>query len=70
MLRLDEEQNRGPKKEEKKKEVNNKKYYELLGVDQKAVPTDIKRAFRKLSLTKHPDKGGDAEEVDIFRNNW
>lgn len=49
-------------KKEEKKEINNKKYYETLGIDQKATPDQIKKAFRKLSVTKHPDKGGDTEE--------
>jgi preprotein translocase subunit Sec63 len=50
-------------RKEDKKEINNKKFYELLGVDQKAPEADIKRAFKKLAIKKHPDKGGDPEEV-------
>lgn len=51
-----------PKKEEKK-EIDNKKFYDLLGVDQKAPESDIKRAFRKKAIREHPDKGGDPEKV-------
>jgi len=36
--------------------------YKTLGVDKKASDSDIKKAFRKLALKKHPDKGGDPEE--------
>ena len=44
------------------KEVNNTKYYELLGVDKNASMDDIKKAFRKLALKNHPDRGGDKEK--------
>ena len=35
-------------------------YYKILGVDKTASQDEIKKAFRKLSLKNHPDKGGDA----------
>lgn len=37
----------------------NKNYYHILGVDKNADDTEVKKAFRNLSKTHHPDKGGD-----------
>jgi len=34
-------------------------YYEVLEVSRDATEADIKKAFRKLSIKHHPDKGGD-----------
>lgn len=37
-------------------------HYKTLGISRDASQEDIKKAFRKLAMTHHPDKGGDPAE--------
>lgn len=45
-----------------KKEVDTNKFYEILGVTKDATSNDIKKAYRKMAIQHHPDKGGDPEK--------
>jgi hypothetical protein len=57
---------RGGPRGGQKEEVDNQKYYDLLGVKKDATTDEIKKAFRKIAIKEHPDKGGDAEKVGII----
>jgi curved DNA-binding protein len=41
-----------------------KDYYKVLGVDRKATPDDIKKAFRKLAMKYHPDQNKDNKQAE------
>ncbi len=45
-------------------------YYEILGVANNASETDIKKAYRSLSLIHHPDRGGDATLFQEINNAY
>lgn len=49
------------------KEVDNKALYETLGVEKDATMDQIRKAYRKKAMKAHPDKGGDPEEVSIYK---
>eukprot|EP01017_Pseudomicrothorax_dubius_P033723 TRINITY_DN4540_c0_g5_i2.p1 TRINITY_DN4540_c0_g5~~TRINITY_DN4540_c0_g5_i2.p1 ORF type:complete len:331 (-),score=111.52 TRINITY_DN4540_c0_g5_i2:70-1062(-) len=59
-----------PDEESSSKEVDNKKLYEVLGVNVDATPDDIKKAFRKLAIKHHPDKGGSKEKFSEIQEAY
>lgn len=40
------------------------KFYDLLEIKPDASADDIKKAFRKMAMKHHPDKGGNIEKVE------
>lgn len=45
-----------------RKDVDTTKFYKLLEVEKSASESEIKKAYRKLAVRHHPDKGGDPEK--------
>ena len=41
---------------------NNNELYKILGISKNATEKEIKKAYRKLALTHHPDRGGDEDK--------
>ena len=43
--------------------VENTRLYEVLGVSKDCGADELKKAYYKLAIKNHPDRGGDAEKV-------
>ena len=46
--------------------IDNDEYYNLLGVDKNADKSSIKKAYHKLAVKHHPDKGGDPDKFKLI----
>jgi len=47
-----------------------KEHYDRLGVSPGASEDEIKKAYRKLAMAKHPDKGGNEEEFKLINESY
>lgn len=45
-------------------------YYNILGVSKTASQDEIKRAYKKLAVSNHPDKGGDEKKFQEISNAY
>jgi len=45
-------------------------YYSILGVNFESTEKEIKKSYYKLSMSHHPDKGGNAEEFAIINEAY
>lgn len=48
----------------------NKNPYEILGLNINSSHEDIKKAYKKLALLHHPDRGGNDEKFKIIQNAY
>ncbi|CAG7678294.1 unnamed protein product [Allacma fusca] len=46
------------------KKAKRKDYYKILGIDKKASPDEIKKAYKKRALVHHPDRHASASETE------
>jgi DnaJ family protein A protein 2 len=50
--------------------MESQNYYYLLGIDTNASLEDIRKAYKKLAIKHHPDKGGDIERFREIGNAY
>jgi len=51
-------------------DVKDRTLYDTLGVQPNATSSQLKRAYHKLAMREHPDKGGDTERFQKIGDAW
>lgn len=46
------------------------KIYRILGVDGSSTEDEIKKAYRKMAIKLHPDRGGSQEDFIRLQEAW
>lgn len=46
------------------------KIYRILGVDRSSTEDEIKKAYRKMAIKLHPDRGGSQEDFISLQEAW
>lgn len=52
------------------KNVDNKKLYDILGISTEASADEIRKAYRKMAVKLHPDKGGNQEKFQELQSAY
>lgn len=58
----DDDDENGPNSGDRAKEVDNSRLYDLLELEKDCSEADIKKAYKKMAMKHHPDRGGDADK--------
>jgi len=45
-------------------------YYSILGLQKNATDQDIRKAYKKMSMKYHPDRGGDEEKFKLVNEAY
>uniref|UniRef100_A0A7S4DX37 J domain-containing protein n=1 Tax=Lotharella globosa TaxID=91324 RepID=A0A7S4DX37_9EUKA len=65
-----EEQMAAPKPKPRTGPIDNTSYYKLMGVKKEATQRELDRAYKRLAIKHHPDKGGDHKIIGDIKEAY